>query len=153
VPELLVCDHDTVLAAVSATAAIDAVHEAFLRHRRGEWVMPSKVYLQSPPYGDFRAMPARGGQYAILKWISSFPGNPPKGLPTVMGLVCVSDATTSEPRALLHAGAVTALRTGAAAAVATKALALEGRPLSGRRRLRPGRLCRPAPRGRRGAGR
>ena len=26
----------------------------------GEWVMPAKVYLQSPPFGDFRAMPARG---------------------------------------------------------------------------------------------
>jgi alanine dehydrogenase len=121
--ELLVLDSDAVFAAVSPAAAIDAVREAFLRHRRGEWVMPSKVYLQSPPFGDFRAMPARGGEYAILKWISSFPGNPGRGLPTVMGLVCVSDAETSAPLALLHAGAVTALRTGAAAAVATQALA------------------------------
>jgi ornithine cyclodeaminase/alanine dehydrogenase-like protein (mu-crystallin family) len=123
VPDLLVLDHDAVFAAVSPDAAIDAVREAFLRHRRGEWVMPSKVYLQSPPFGDFRAMPARGGDYAILKWISSFPGNPQRGLPTVMGLVCVSDAQTSQPLALLDAGAVTALRTGAAAAVATRALA------------------------------
>ncbi len=122
-PELLVLDHGAVLAAVSPAAAIDAVGDAFLRHRRGEWVMPSKVYLQSPPFGDFRAMPARGGEYAILKWISSFPGNPRRGLPTVMGLVCVSDAQTSQPLALLDAGAVTALRTGAAAAVATRALA------------------------------
>ena len=38
--------------------------------------MPPKVYLDSPPHGDFRAMPARGGDLAILKWISSFPGNP-----------------------------------------------------------------------------
>jgi len=123
VPDLLVLDSDAVFAAVAPSAAIDAVREAFLRHRRGEWVMPSKVYLQSPPFGDFRAMPARGGKYAILKWISSFPGNPGRGLPTVMGLVCVSDAETSQPLALLDAGAVTALRTGAAAAVATRALA------------------------------
>ncbi len=125
-PALQVLDSDTVFAAVTPTAAIDAVREAFLRHRRGEWVMPSKVYLQSPPYGDFRAMPARGGEYAILKWISSFPGNPERGLPTVIGVLCVSDAQTSEPLALLDAGAVTALRTGAAAAVATQALAREG---------------------------
>ena len=52
------------------------MRDAFLRHRRGEWVMPAKVYLDSPPYGDFRAMPARGGGCAMLKWISSFPGNP-----------------------------------------------------------------------------
>src|SRR5688572_30637605 len=85
--------------------------------------MPSKVYLDSPPYGDFRAMPARGGDLAILKWISSFPSNPERGLPTVIGLLVVSDATTSEPLALMDAGAVTALRTGAVAAVAADALA------------------------------
>ena len=38
--------------------------------------MPPKVYLDSPPFGDFRAMPALGGGFAMLKWISSFPGNP-----------------------------------------------------------------------------
>jgi alanine dehydrogenase len=69
-------------------------------------------------------MPALGGGFAMLKWISSFPGNPvTHGLPTVMGVVCLSDAVTSEPRMLLDARAVTALRTGAVAAVATRALA------------------------------
>jgi ornithine cyclodeaminase/alanine dehydrogenase-like protein (mu-crystallin family) len=85
--------------------------------------MPAKVYLDSPPFGDFRAMPARGGGLAMLKWISSFPGNPRRGLPTVMGVVCLSDAQTSEPLALIDARSVTALRTGAVAAVATAALA------------------------------
>ncbi|HEV2814806.1 MAG TPA: hypothetical protein VGW10_16240 [Solirubrobacteraceae bacterium] len=122
-PPLPVLDRDAVLAAVSAEAAIDATREAFVHHRRGEWVMPAKVYLESPPHGDFRAMPARGGDLAILKWISSFPSNPARGLPTVIGLLVVSDATTSEPLALMDAGAVTALRTGAVAAVAADALA------------------------------
>jgi len=121
--ELPVLDREAVLAAVPATAAIDATRDAFVRHRRGEWVMPSKVYLESPPHGDFRAMPARGGDLAILKWISSFPGNPARGLPAVIGLLVVSDATTSEPLALMDAGAVTALRTGAVGAVAADALA------------------------------
>ncbi len=85
--------------------------------------MPSKVYLTSPSYGDFRAMPARGGGLAMLKWISSFPGNPARGLPTVAGVVCLSDATTGQPLMLLDARSVTALRTGAVAAVATRALA------------------------------
>jgi len=114
---------DDVFAAVDAATAIERVREAFGRHRRGEWVMPSKVYLDSPPYGDFRAMPARGGELAMLKWISSFPDNPKRGLPTVIGVLIVSDATTSEPLAILDAGAVTALRTGAVAAVAAEALA------------------------------
>lgn len=124
--DLPVLSYDAVLAAVSPQEAIAHTREAFVRHHRGEWTMPSKVYLQSPPYGDFRAMPALGGDLAMLKWISSFPGNPsrPEGpLPTVMGLVCVSDALTSEPLALLDARAVTALRTGAVAAIAARALA------------------------------
>jgi len=112
-----------ILEAVPIPTAIERVRDAFVKHRRGEWVMPSKVYLDSPPYGDFRAMPARGGGLAMLKWISSFPANPERGLPTVIGVLVVSDATTSEPLAILDAGAVTALRTGAVAAVAAEALA------------------------------
>jgi alanine dehydrogenase len=122
-PELLVLDHDTVLAAVSPAAAIEATRAGFLRHHRGEWIMPPKVYLDSPPYGDFRAMPALGDELALLKWITSFPGNPAQGLPTVSGVVCLSDRRTGVPLALLDARAVTALRTGAVAAVASQALA------------------------------
>lgn len=125
-PDLPVLDHDAVLAAVPPGEAIAATRDGFVAHRRGEWTMPSKVYLESPPHGDFRAMPALGGGIAILKWISSFPGNPERGLPTVMGLLCVSDAETSEPLALLDARAVTALRTGAVAPIAARALAPEG---------------------------
>ena len=122
-PELAVLDHDDVLAAVSPAAAIAATRDGFLRHHAGEWVMPAKVYLDSPPYGDFRAMPARGGDLALLKWVTSFPGNPAHGLPTVSGVVCLSDARTGVPLAILDARAVTALRTGAVAAVAALALA------------------------------
>jgi ornithine cyclodeaminase/alanine dehydrogenase-like protein (mu-crystallin family) len=123
-PDLHVLNHDAVLAAVNAADAIEHVRDAFLRHQRGEWVMPAKVYLDSPPYGDFRAMPARGGDLAMLKWIASFPGNPQRAnLPAVMGMVCISDARTALPLALLDAAAVTALRTGAVAAVAARALA------------------------------
>jgi len=118
-----VLSHDAVLAAVSPEQAIERTREAFVRHHAGEWAMPPKVYLESPGYGDFRAMPARGGDLAMLKWISSFPGNPERGLATVLGVVVLSDATTSAPVALLDARSVTALRTGAVAAVASLALA------------------------------
>jgi alanine dehydrogenase len=123
VPELAVLDYDAVLRAVSPRAAIERVREAFLAFDAGEWTMPAKVYLQSPPFGDFRAMPARGAGLALVKWITSFPGNPQRGLPTVTGVICLSDAETGEPRMLLDARSVTALRTGAVAAVATAALA------------------------------
>ncbi len=125
-PAIPVLDHDAVLGAVTPTAAIDHVRDALLRHHAGAWVMPPKIYVDCPPDGDFRAMPARGDGLALLKWITSFPGNPAHGLPTVMGVVCVSDATNGSPLMLLDAGAVTALRTGAVAAVASQALAGEG---------------------------
>jgi alanine dehydrogenase len=125
-PAIAVLDHDAVLAAVTPAQAIDRVRDALVLHRAGEWVMPAKVYLESPPFGDFRAMPARGDGLALLKWITSFPGNPGRGLPTVTGVVCLSDAETGEPLMLLDARSVTALRTGAVAAVATRALAPAG---------------------------
>lgn len=118
-----VIDHEQVLASISPARAISLVHDAFLRFARDEWVMPPKVYLTSPNGGDFRAMPSMGGGLAILKWITSFPDNPARGLPTVTGIVLVSDASNGEPIAMVDARAVTALRTGASAAVATRALA------------------------------
>jgi alanine dehydrogenase len=112
--------------AVSPARAVEAVRDAFVAHARGEWTMPPKVYVTNYPAGDFRAMPALGGGYALLKWVTSFPGNPARGLPTVSGVVLVSDAETGELRAVLDAGAVTALRTGAAAVLAAETLGRSG---------------------------
>ena len=109
-------------AAVSPERAVDVVRDAFAAYARGEWSMPSKVYVPAYPAGDFRAMPALGGGYALLKWVTSFPGNPELGLPTVTGLVVVSDASNGMSVAVLDAGAVTALRTGAAAVLAAETL-------------------------------
>jgi alanine dehydrogenase len=108
--------------AVSPERALEAVRAAFIAYARGEWTMPPKVYVPAYPEGDFRAMPALGAGHALLKWVTSFPGNPAKGLPTVTGLVLLSDATNGMPKALLDAGAVTALRTGAAAVLAAETL-------------------------------
>jgi ornithine cyclodeaminase/alanine dehydrogenase-like protein (mu-crystallin family) len=112
--------------AVSPSEAVDAVRDAFVAFARGEWSMPSKVYVTNYPAGDFRAMPALGGGHALLKWVTSFPGNPERGLPTVTGLVLVSDAETGMLKAVLDAAAVTALRTGAAAVLAAETLAGRG---------------------------
>jgi len=120
-----VISSDAVLAAVSPATAIERTRIAFERHREGEWTMPSKVYLDSPP-GDFRAMPAHGDGLAIVKWVTSFPQNPDRGLPVVSGVIVVSDAETGSELAIIDCKAVTWLRTGAAAAVSAQALAREG---------------------------
>ena len=109
--------------AVPPETAVEAVRAAFVAHYRGEWTMPPKVYVTNYPAGDFRAMPALGGGHALLKWVTSFPGNPARGLPTVSGLVLLSNAETGALEAIFDAGAVTALRTGAAAVLAAETLA------------------------------
>jgi ornithine cyclodeaminase/alanine dehydrogenase-like protein (mu-crystallin family) len=123
VTRVLVFTADHVERAVSPAAAIDAVRGAFVEYTAGRWTMPPKVYVTNYPAGDFRARPALGGGYALLKWINSFPGNPARGLPTVSGVVLLSDAESGELRAVLDAGSVTALRTGAAAVLAAELLA------------------------------
>jgi alanine dehydrogenase len=121
-----VFDREAVLAAVPPADAIESVRAAFIRHHRGEWAMPPKVYVAAPPHGDFRAMPARGDGIAILKWVTSFPHNAERGLPAVAGALLVSDSGTGELVAILDCAAVTSLRTGAAAAVSAQALAPPG---------------------------
>jgi alanine dehydrogenase len=117
--------NDAVLAAVGTAEAIERTRTAFVRHAAGEWEMPPKVYLDSPPHGDFRAMPARGDGLALLKWVTSFPRNTERGLPVVAGEVLLSDAATGEPLAIMDCRAITWLRTGAAAAISAQALARE----------------------------
>jgi len=108
--------------AVSAHEAYDAVRGAFEAHAHATWSMPSKAYVSNYPAGDFRAMPAIGDGHALLKWVTSFPGNPARGLPTVTGLVLLSDAEDGRLLAVLDAAAVTALRTAAAGVLAADTL-------------------------------
>ena len=106
------------------SVAVEAVEAAFGAFGRGEAVMPAKVYVDMPDVGgDFRAMPARVAEAAGVKWVNSHPKNPAQfGLPSVMGVYVLSDPTTAFPRAIMDATLLTAARTGAAGAVATKFL-------------------------------
>jgi alanine dehydrogenase len=125
VADLLVFRQDLVLQAIDPAEAIERVRDGFVEYAGNEWQMPPKVYLDASPNGDFRAMPAKGAGIAVLKWVTSFPRNPQAGLPVVMGVICVSSAVDGEPLALVDVRAVTALRTGAVAAVAAQELARE----------------------------
>ena len=120
-----VFSRDAVLEAVSPQDAYAAVRNAFVAHHRGEWAMQPKIYVTNYPAGDFRAMPAIGGGHALLKWVTSFPGNPALGLPTVTGLVVLSNSETGQLEAVLDAASVTALRTAAAGVLAADTLGPE----------------------------
>src|SRR5262245_20946884 len=123
--EIPVISGEAVFKAIDPETAIERTRGAFERYGRGEWSMPAKVYLDSPPHGYFRAMPALGDGLALLKWVTSFPGNSARGLPVVRGEVLLSDAETGEELGVIECSSITSLRTGAAAAVSTQALAAE----------------------------
>src|SRR5262245_26758766 len=105
--------------------AIPAVEGAFAAHGRGEAVMPPKLYLPLPQHaGDFRAMPAYVAGSAGVKWVNMHPENPARhGLPSVMGVYVLSDPATAVPLEVMDGTLLTAFRTGAAGAVASKYLA------------------------------
>ena len=105
--------------------AVEAVESAFAAFGRGEASMPPKVYLPIDDHdGDFRAMPARLGASAGIKWVNVHKHNRERhGLPTVMGVYVLNDPANAFPLAVMDGTSLTALRTGAAAGVASKHLA------------------------------
>ena len=132
--ETLLLGPDDVAASVDLLAVIDAVEEAFGAYATGDVQMPAKSYIDLPQHnGDFRSMPAYidrtdegGWEAAGVKWVNSHPDNPDThDLPTVMGTMIYSDPETALPLAILDGTELTRLRTGAAAAVATRQLARE----------------------------
>ena len=104
---------------------IQAVEQAFKDLARVKAKMPCKAYLVLER-GDFRAMPAAIPEAAGIKWVCVYPENPPSGLPTVMGTLIYSDPATGYPLAVMDAADITAYRTGATAAIASKYLARKG---------------------------
>jgi ornithine cyclodeaminase len=60
-----------------------------------------------------------------VKAICVFPANAARGMDAHQGCVMLFDGATGEPRAVLNASAITATRTAAVSAVATRALARE----------------------------
>ena len=107
---------------------IRSVEAAFAEYASNQAQMPPKVYLDLKQFnGDFRAMPAfLGGQNAAsLKWVNVHPGNKRKNLPTVMGVIILSDPKTGFPLSIMDGTLITKWRTAASSAIATKYLAHE----------------------------
>jgi ornithine cyclodeaminase/alanine dehydrogenase len=107
-------------------AEIVAIVEAMFREKGGGRAqMPPKIDLHPSRDGFIHAMPgflpARG--VAGMKWISGFPANRERGLPYISGLIVLNDPETGLPTAVMDATWITAMRTGAATAVAARYLA------------------------------
>ena len=115
-------DRNAVKALINMADVISVVEEAFRMCGEGRGKMPGKTYL-SLERGDFRAMPAALPGCAGVKWVNVHPQNRSLGLPSIMAILIYSDPETGYPLAIMDATEMTAYRTGAAAAIASKYLA------------------------------
>ena len=109
------------------SACIEVMAEALAAFQRGDLHQPLRmIYAPPDATGVLGWMPAhRSGQHATygMKIISVIPDNPKRGLDSHQGTVMLMDGQTGELRALMNASAITAIRTAAVSAVATRLLA------------------------------
>jgi alanine dehydrogenase len=122
----LILSRRDVLDLLTLRECIDAVERAFLLHAEGRSLGPGVLAVHAADGGFHIKAAGLVGErsYFAAKTNANFPDNPRRfGLPTIQGTVVLADARTGEPLAVIDSGSVTALRTGAATAVAAKFLA------------------------------
>lgn len=104
---------------------VPALEAAFRDKALGHVEMPPKPGIHSRPHSFINAMPVynRATDTVGLKWVSGYPANPARGLPYITGLIILNHPETGLPIAVMDATWVTAMRTGAATAVAARYLA------------------------------
>jgi len=125
-PGTLILTRHDVAALLDLDACIAAVEQVLGASARNE-TLPSGILGVHVPGGGFHVKAAglRGVHaYFAAKINANFPGNGERfGLPTIQGIVALFDAENGYPLAVLDSAEITALRTGAATAVAAKYLA------------------------------
>jgi ornithine cyclodeaminase/alanine dehydrogenase-like protein (mu-crystallin family) len=109
---------------------IEVMAAALASLARGELHNPLRFVVRPPGESSLLGlMPAHRSApsplYA-LKAVAIFPENSARGLDSHQGFVALFDGVTGETRAIMNAGAITAVRTAAVSGVATRVLAREG---------------------------
>jgi ornithine cyclodeaminase/alanine dehydrogenase-like protein (mu-crystallin family) len=101
------------------------IDKMFKEKGEGKVEMPPKPGIHPRPDAFIHAMPAYipSAEAAGMKWVSGYPDNQSKGLPYITGLLILNDAATGIPISVMDCMWITAMRTGAATAVAAKYLA------------------------------
>ena len=116
---------DVASVGVTMREIIDALELAFREHGEGRVEMPPKPGVHTRPDAFIHAMPAYipALRSVGVKWVSGYPENASRGLPYITGLLILNDDETGVPLAVMDCTWITAMRTGAATAVAAKHLA------------------------------
>ncbi|MGD8847325.1 MAG: ornithine cyclodeaminase family protein [Desulfobacteraceae bacterium] len=122
----LLLSHSDIAACLTMPKCIELVDQVFKAHGQGNAVMPPKLKLiMDETEGWANAMPGflKDINAAGLKWAGGWERNPSRGLPYIMAEMFLIDPETGRLKAVLDAGFITDLRTGAATAVAAQYLA------------------------------
>jgi ornithine cyclodeaminase/alanine dehydrogenase len=116
---------DVEAAGISMLEIIGALEDMFLEKGAGRVEMPPKPGIHTRQDAFIHAMPAYIPRLeaAGLKWVSGYPGNQARGLPYITGLLILNDPETGIPLAIMDCTWITAMRTGAATAIAARQLA------------------------------
>jgi ornithine cyclodeaminase/alanine dehydrogenase-like protein (mu-crystallin family) len=124
---ILILNHAEVERLLPMDGCIEAVAEGLAALARGEAHQPLRMVVRPPgAIGLMGLMPAYvAGDRAVygLKAVCVFPSNTALGKDAHQGSVMLFSAATGELMALMNASAITAIRTAAASAVATRLLA------------------------------
>jgi alanine dehydrogenase len=123
---MIVLSRRDVLDLLTLPDCIAAVEHAFRLHAEGRTLGPGVLGVPAVDGGfHIKAAGLIGERsYFAAKTNANFPENPRRfGLPTIQGTIVLADARNGVPLAIIESGSVTALRTGAATAVAAKFLA------------------------------
>ena len=123
---LLVLNEHDVEELLTMEECIAAMEDALAALARGEVHNPLRQAIRAPGApGLLGLMPAYRAPYYALKEVCVFPENPKRGLDTHLGAVILHSGENGAPLAIMNASAITAIRTAAVSAVATKLLARE----------------------------
>ncbi|HSP33277.1 MAG TPA: ornithine cyclodeaminase family protein, partial [Thermoanaerobaculia bacterium] len=122
---LVVSEHE-VERLLTMRDCIGVMERALAAVSKGEVHQPLRSIVRAPDAkGMLGLMPSYGLSYYGLKEVCVFPGNPSRGLDTHLGAVLLHSGETGELLAMVNASAITAIRTAAVSAVATRLLARE----------------------------
>ncbi len=115
---------------------LGAIETSLAAQGRGQAVIEPRMHLKPDPngHGHFNVLRgAIGGEVARagVKVVSDFVYNYQRGLPSEMAILALFDPETGMPRAILDAGGITDMRTGAVTAIGAKYLARKGAKVLG----------------------
>lgn len=118
-------DREEVTQRLTYDLCIPIVREAMIAFSRGETKQLLRSIITLSEGHMFGVMPGAMGAHGVFgaKLVSVFKENTSRGVQSHQGLVLLFDPQSGAPVCAVHAGELTAIRTGAASAVATDALA------------------------------